>query len=163
AVLGAGAYFYLSAALISISYFSGWLADRAAGIVPPGFRIFGVMNHPNIFAMFIAISAPLMLGYAFTKISRVERAAVILSLVMAAFSLFGTGSRTGLVAAMVGIAAAIAMALLSHPSQPLVRFRAWAAANRRQAVMMVGAGCVVLLAGGAVAFYLQFGRPFQDD
>src|SRR5258708_39214723 len=121
AVLGAGAYFYLLAVAVSISYFSGWLADRAAGIVPLGFRLFGVMNHPNIFAMFIAIAAPLMLGYTFTSMKRIERALVILSLLMAAFSLFGTGSRTGLVAAIVGIASALVMSLIAHPSQPLVR------------------------------------------
>lgn len=163
ALLGAGGYLYLLSAVMTLGYFSQWLAARAQGITPPGFRLFGVMDHPNIFAMFIAMSTPCMVAYLFTRLSRVERAAATLWLVAAALSILATGSRTGLAALVAGCALSLALSLVAHPAQPLNRFRQWFAAHRPQAIgLTLAAGTVCVLVLG-IAAYLQFGRPRQDS
>jgi O-antigen ligase/tetratricopeptide (TPR) repeat protein len=163
ALLGAGGYLYLLSAMMTLSYLSQWLAARAQGITPPGFRLFGVMDHPNIFAMFIAISTPCMVAYLFTRLSRVERAAATLWLVAAALSILATGSRTGLAALVAGCALSLVLSLVAHPAQPLNRFRQWFTAHRSRAIgLTLAAGMVCILVLG-IAVYLQFGRPRQDS
>src|SRR2546428_1368649 len=51
ALLVVGGYLYVFAAELTLNYVSQWLTDRAEGIAAPGFRLWGVTNHPNIFAM----------------------------------------------------------------------------------------------------------------
>ena len=163
ALLGAGGYFYLHTVTVTLNYLSQLLGARAQGITPPGFRLFGVMNHPNIFAMFIAISTPCLAAYLFTRIGRVERAAGGLWLVAAALSILGTGSRTGLAAMVAGTGVALILGLVAHPAHPLSRFRTWLSAHRPKAAVLITAGSVATLILLGVAVYLQFGRPRQDN
>jgi tetratricopeptide (TPR) repeat protein len=163
ALLVAGGYFYWFALSLTLNYAAQWFAARADGVAAPGFRLFGIMNHPNIFAMFIAISTPCLIGYLFVGMTRLERAAVLLWLAGAALSLFGTGSRTGLIATVIGLSVAFILGLLAHPAQPLARFRVWASNHRRQATVAIAAASVVAIATLGFALYLQFGRPMQDD
>ncbi len=163
ALLYAGGHLYLFALSLTLNYVSQWLAARASGTPAPGFRLFGIMDHPNTFAMFIAISTPCIVAYLFLKMGRIERVLAILWLAGAILALFGTGSRMGLIAVVSGLVTALPLALLAHPSQPLARFRAWAAAHRRRAGQVVVAASVAAIACLALALYVQFGRPFQDN
>jgi O-antigen ligase/tetratricopeptide (TPR) repeat protein len=154
---------YVFAAMLTLNYLSQSLLARADGIAPPGFRLWGITNHPNIFAMIIVIATPCMAGYLFVKMGRIERIAVGLWLVGAVVALFGTGSRTGLIATVIGVAVGLALALLAHPAQLLSRFRKWVFSHRRQAAGIIGTSAIVGIIMLAAAVYLQFGRPMQDD
>jgi O-antigen ligase/tetratricopeptide (TPR) repeat protein len=159
AILGAVGYFLFLTVLFTISYLSSWATARAAGIAPPGFRIFGVLSHPNIFAMVLALALPCIAAYFFTSISRRERLIVLVWLLGAALALFATGSRTGLLATLSGLACALILALAARAANPLTRLRMWVAA--RPLVIGVLALCLILAIGSAI--YLQFGRPQQDS
>ncbi len=163
ALLIVGGYFYLLALQITLRYASDDLAARAADLILPGFRLFGILNHPNIFAMFIAVTTPCILSYLFLDMRRFERGGVLLWLAGAAVALYGTGSRSGLIATALGLVIGLILTLIAHPGQWMTRFRGWAAAHRPQAAALIGLGSllIVIVFGGAVA--LQFGRPQQDD
>ncbi|MEP7287353.1 MAG: O-antigen ligase family protein [Chloroflexota bacterium] len=163
ALLGAGSYLYFLTVTLTLSYLAQAAAARAAGLIPSGFRLFGIMDHPNTFAMFIAIATPCMVAYLFMRLGKIERVAVILWLAGAALGIYGTGSRTGTVAAIAGSGIALALALLAHPSQPLQRFRVWAVSHRQQAGAMLAGMAVLAVVALGIVFYLQFGRPRQDD
>jgi O-antigen ligase len=113
--------------------------------------------------MIIAVATPCIVAYLFLRTGRLERIVAWLWLAGAALALFGTGSRTGLIAAVIGLGTAFALALLAHPAQPLARFRLWAAHHRLQAASIIVPGGAVALLALAAALYVQFGRPFQDD
>jgi len=163
AVLIVGGYFYLMALQATLRYASDDMAARAAGLTLPGFRLFGILNHPNIFAMFIAVTTPCILSYLFLDMRRFERGGVLVWLAGAVIALYGTGSRSGLIATVLGMVIALILTLAAHPGQWMTRFRTWAVVHRRQAAAFIGVGSLLLVIGFGGAVALQFNRPQQDD
>jgi O-antigen ligase/tetratricopeptide (TPR) repeat protein len=159
AILGAVGYYLVLTVLFTARYLSIWAAARAAEIAPPGFRIFGVLSHPNIFAMVLALALPCIAAYFFTIVHRRERMIVVVWLAVAVLALFATGSRTGLFATLFGLACALILALAARATNPLSRLRTWVAA--RPLVMGALALSVFVVIGAAI--YFQFGRPQQDS
>ncbi|MCC7449218.1 MAG: O-antigen ligase family protein [Anaerolineae bacterium] len=163
ALLIVGGYFYLLALQATLRYAADAAVAQASGLTLPGFRLFGILNHPNIFAMFIAVTTPCILSYLFLNMSRFERGGVLLWLAGATVALYGTGSRSGLIATALGLVIGLLLTLTAHPISWVTRFRAWAGAHRPQAAVFIGVASLLLIGifGGAMA--LQFNRPQQDD
>jgi O-antigen ligase/tetratricopeptide (TPR) repeat protein len=163
ALLGAIGILLFFAVQATISYFSSAAAIRAEGLVPAGFRLFGILNHPNILAMVVAVSVPCIVGYAFTKLKRLEQIVVAVWLVGAAITLYGTGSRTGLIASFIGVLVSVYLALLARPNKPLRRWSEWGQQNRPKAIGIALGGLTALALIIFLAYQLQSGRPAQDD
>src|SRR5258708_9483922 len=43
--------------------------SRALGLTPPGFRLFGILSHPNIFAMFLTFATPCLIDRKSTRLN----------------------------------------------------------------------------------------------
>jgi tetratricopeptide (TPR) repeat protein len=113
--------------------------------------------------MVVAISTPCIVGYLFSRISRIERIIAVIWLVGAVITLYGVGSRTGLIATFVGVIVAVILALLAYPTKPLKRWIVWAQQNHQRAVA-IGIAAFAAISGVLfIAFQLQSGRPAQDD
>src|SRR5258708_31583479 len=70
ALLVVGGILFVFAAVLTLGYVSQVMTDRASGIPLPQFRIWAVLDNPSVFAMFIAIALPCIVGYGFMKMSR---------------------------------------------------------------------------------------------
>src|SRR5260221_4089784 len=155
ALLVVGGILYLFAAVLTFEYFSSALGAQANGVPLSPFRLWSVLDNPSVFAMFIGISLPCIVGYSFMKMGGIERAAIILWLIGAGFGTIVNGTRSGAIAAVIGVIVALELALLAHPTQPLRRFQGWAVARRNAArILALGTSAIVIsvLAG---IFYLQ--------
>lgn len=162
-ILGIGGLLYLLALRVSLGYFSAASAYQASGLIPPGFRLFGVLTHPNILAIFIAISSPCIVGYLFLPLKRTERILAGLWLVGAVLSLYGTGSRNGTVSTLAGVGIALSLSLVAHRGRPLARLLEWSQARRAQASVLGALGGLFLIGAFAGILAIQWGRPEQDS
>src|SRR5258708_40356585 len=86
--------------------------SRALGLTPPGFRLFGILSHPNIFAMFLTFATPCLIAYFFTKIHWIERTAIVIWVFVAGIGMFGTASRNGLVSITIASVVGFLLAML---------------------------------------------------
>ena len=158
-ILAVGGYLYLVGTVTTVAYIVQALQARADGVYLAPFRLWTVLDNPNIIAMFVAITVPCIVSYAFTVLKRPERIIIFVWLVGAAITMIASGSRSGAIALFAGVGVSLVLSLLSHPRQPLRRFQQWAAENTRQAsiFMVMSIGGVII--GLLVIFYVLSNAP----
>jgi O-antigen ligase/tetratricopeptide (TPR) repeat protein len=162
-LLLAGGYLYCQAFQSTFTYVLEAIGDRAEGLMPPAFRLYGILDHPNVLAMFTAVVMPCLAAYWLVKTNRLERIAVGLWLAGAALALYGTASRSGLVATVVGVFVALLLAAVARSDRPQARWRAWVEAHRARAAALLLAGAVLVVAALGFLVYLQTGRLGHDS
>src|SRR5438094_5301175 len=105
-------------ALIGLAEASGlpsvveWLSSLHAGSVPIGDvpRITSTLSHPNVAAILLEVTLPLLVAWAWTSTPR-WRVPLGLSVVACLIALVLTFSRAGIVAALVGLAIIVGLAI----------------------------------------------------
>jgi tetratricopeptide (TPR) repeat protein/O-antigen ligase len=148
-LLVVGGCLYAFAVVLTVSYFTRAFAMTAQGIQAPAFRLWDVLDNPSVLAMFIAISVPCIVGYLFNPLSCLERVGVVLWLVGAVIATIASGTRSGTIAAFIGVFAALLLAALAHPAQSLTKVQKWAATHRFTSGLL---GLGVIAAAGAILF-----------
>ena len=95
----------LEALATAISFYAqtASLQPPSMDIVPIPFRLYVVLNNPNVFGAVLAMTAPAAVGYAFWSNRRWERIAIGALLTGLGWALLATGSRTSQIAAAVSM------------------------------------------------------------
>lgn len=134
-----------------MSVWAMWLMFSASrqwiGLHPPAefavsspFRLYGILDNPNVLGAFLAISIPLALGYTAWTPSLGGRIILLPWLILVGVVLIATGSRTGQMAALISSAATIL--LIITPGRVL----RWARQQRSRQVIVGGSSGIVLIA-----------------
>ncbi|MHB8625447.1 MAG: O-antigen ligase family protein [Aggregatilineales bacterium] len=145
---------WLRALLIATAAMGVWAvwltigaSRQSAGLHPPAvfavsspFRLYAILDNPNVLGALLAMAIPAALGYAAWTPSLAGRAIVIPWLILVGGVLIATGSRGGQVAALVGSGAAVILIVTPQ------RIRRWAN-QRRSRQAMLGALVGIALIG----------------
>lgn len=78
------------------------------------FRIGGLLGHPNLFAGFVAIFAPVLLASLSVKMGQVRKTAVVIVLATAGLGLLLTLSRSGWISTAFGLAVTMGLGMVSR-------------------------------------------------
>ncbi|MEM9422008.1 MAG: O-antigen ligase family protein [Pseudomonadota bacterium] len=114
------------------------------------FRIGGLLGHPNLFAGFVAIFAPVLLASLSVRMGQLRKAAVVIVLGTAGLALLLTLSRSGWISAAFGLTVTLALGMLSKHH-----------ARRFAPITIIG--MVGASTAGLLASPLIIKRIFQSD
>jgi O-antigen ligase/tetratricopeptide (TPR) repeat protein len=152
-----GGYLFFLGVLYTASWVVQALGARGSGLPLPAFRLWGVLDNPSILAMFIAVAVPAVVGHLLMGVRLLERLICWLWLLGAAVTTLANGTRSGAIAAVLGVVTAIGLGLLAHPKQPLAVFQRWAKENKARATVLSVISAGMFLGAIAVMLYIQTG------
>ena len=136
-------------ALIAATSFYGQIAQLhppSQDVVPIPFRLYTVLNNPNVFGAVLALTFPAAIGYAFWTSRRWERIATATLMIGMGWALLATGSRGSQLAMIAGSVGTVIGIGIAHRWSQLLR------QSRRAQIIMVAAIAVSVLLMSSVLF-----------
>jgi tetratricopeptide (TPR) repeat protein len=113
--------------------------------VPLPFRLYAILDNPNVFGVVLALTIPAAIGYAFWTSRRWERIAAVALLMGMGWALLATGSRGSQLATVAGVAGTLIGVGLARGWPQMIRHN-----RRAQLNTMAVIGASVVLIGGAL-------------
>jgi len=153
-----GALLFARVVIVLIKALADWhaLQPPDGSLLPPDYRLFDVLDNPNVFGAYLALIIPAVIGYLGTLLNKprstFERGALVIWLGGALLCLIATGSRNNQFATSIGTAAALALIVLSDKSRSAAIGQWLSARLIRKVGVAIGGMAIALLLIGVVAY-----------